>query len=179
MQTSTEELLRLLDSTRAELRRAVEAVPAARRRERPAEGRWSVAEVVEHVAGVERRIVEDVVAPRLEELRAAGTPAGPGSGPVVDPALLERLLDRSRRLTASASAQPTGAVDVEASLAALETVRAALRDAIVATDGLALAEVVLPHPVFGPLNLCGWITFLAGHEARHTAQIREVAAALA
>jgi hypothetical protein len=34
---------------------------------------------------------------------------------------------------------------------------------------------VQPHPVFGPMNLHGWIEFVAGHEARHAAQIREVA----
>jgi hypothetical protein len=35
------------------------------------------------------------------------------------------------------------------------------------------------HPVLGPIDLYQWILFVAVHEARHTAQIREIAAALA
>ena len=31
-----------------------------------------------------------------------------------------------------------------------------------------------PHPAFGPLDAHQWVLLLAGHSARHTAQIEEV-----
>ncbi len=45
-------------------------------------------------------------------------------------------------------------------------------------DGLALQEIVYPHPWLGPLNAYEWIAFIAAHMARHTEQIREVSVQL-
>jgi hypothetical protein len=53
-----------------------------------------------------------------------------------------------------------------------------LRRAILTGDGLALGTLTHPHPIFGPLTLYQWIATTAGHEGRHTAQIREIAAML-
>ena len=44
-----------LDESRAALRAAVEAVPAALRTRKPAQDRWSVAEVLEHLPGSQAR----------------------------------------------------------------------------------------------------------------------------
>jgi hypothetical protein len=41
-------------------------------------------------------------------------------------------------------------------------------------DGLALSEIVQPHPVLGPINLYQWIAFVGAHEARHAAQVMEL-----
>src|SRR5262245_21122944 len=93
---------------------------------------------------------------------------------------LARLVDRSYGVTASEAVQPQGGLDANAAWAALEATRQAFREAILSGDGLALGEVVhpRPHPVFGVLNLYQWVAFAGGHEARHTAQIREIAAAM-
>jgi len=45
-------------------------------------------------------------------------------------------------------------------------------------DGLALGEVIQPHLVLGPINIYQWLLFVGSHEARHTAQVREIAAQL-
>jgi hypothetical protein len=41
-------------------------------------------------------------------------------------------------------------------------------------DGLALANVIQPHSKLGPMSVYHWIAFLAAHESRHAAQIREM-----
>ncbi|MEQ1575221.1 MAG: DinB family protein, partial [Vicinamibacterales bacterium] len=46
-----------MDSSRARLRAAVDSVPAALRATRHAPDCWSVAEVLEHLARVERRYI--------------------------------------------------------------------------------------------------------------------------
>jgi hypothetical protein len=44
-----------------------------------------------------------------------------------------------------------------------------------ASDRLALGTLSMPHPLFGPLSAYHWLAFVGGHEARHAAQIREIA----
>jgi hypothetical protein len=60
----------------------------------------------------------------------------------------------------------------------LEEVRQGLRESLLAADGLALGEIVRPHPLLGEAILYQWIAFVGAHEARHTAQVREIGQAL-
>jgi hypothetical protein len=53
-----------------------------------------------------------------------------------------------------------------------------MRSVMRAADGLKLTDVTMPHPVFGALNLYTWFAWVGSHEARHAAQIREIAAAV-
>ena len=51
-------------------------------------------------------------------------------------------------------------------------------EVIRSTRGMPLGAVQQPHRILGELNLYEWIAFLGTHEARHAAQIRELAATL-
>ncbi len=53
-----------------------------------------------------------------------------------------------------------------------------MRDVLHAGDGLAIGTLSLPHPLFGPLTAYHWLAFVGAHEARHAAQIREIALVL-
>lgn len=178
MHPRTEEINAYLDANRAALLEEVERVAPALRETRPAPDRWSVAEVLEHLALVERRIT-GLLAGSLSAARAEGLGPERETGPVVGTFDLTRVLDRGRPVEATAAARPLGGLDARGALAALEESRAALREVLFAGDGLALGEVSLPHPVFGPLNFYQWVLFVGGHEARHVAQIRGIAGALA
>jgi hypothetical protein len=92
---------------------------------------------------------------------------------------LTELANRERRLTAGEASRPTGTVDADAAWSALTRARDALHDALREGDGWALETLSAPHPRLGALNLYQWVVFVAGHESRHTAQIREIAEALA
>ena len=87
----------------------------------------------------------------------------------------EKIVDRSFKVEAPEEIRPRTDVDAETAWTELEHARAKLRAAFVTGDGLALAEVVQPHPVLGPINIYQWMLFCASHEARHTLQIREIA----
>lgn len=95
--------------------------------------------------------------------------------PTVD---LARIADRSRPVLASNVVHPRAGLDADAALAALTRQRDVLRDVVLAHDGLALGEVIAPNAVLGPLNVYQWVVFAGSHEARHAAQIREIAAAV-
>lgn len=177
MHPRIQEILHHLDSTRERLRAVVDAVPPELRELPPGPRRWSVAEVVEHLSLVERRVAE-LLAQYLAAARTGGgLPAERGTGSVLDTLDLDLLLDRERPLVAAQSALPRG-IGWAAAWEALEQARSELRETLVGADGMALGEVVHPHPVAGPLDLYQWAAFAGVHEARHTAQLAEIAASL-
>jgi hypothetical protein len=71
MHSRTRELLDYLESQRAVLRDAFEAVPPALRDRPPAPERWSAAGVVEHLAILEERIAGMFIA-KIAAARAEG-----------------------------------------------------------------------------------------------------------
>jgi uncharacterized damage-inducible protein DinB len=173
MQPRIRELLDYLDSSHTELTRAIDAVAPADRVRRPAPERWSAADVVEHLALVESRIA-GVLLPQLAGAASGGVGPERDASPVVPTMDVVRLTDRGAPLVASEASQPRGERDLPASLRALEEQRAALRAALTAADGLALGEVIVPHPRLGPINLYQWVVFVGAHESRHAAQLREI-----
>jgi hypothetical protein len=174
MHPRIDELLRHLDTQHERLRTAVARVPKSRRDEKPNPERWSVAEVIEHLSIVEGRI-ERVFSTKLAEARASGQ-VGPEheTSPVVGTLDMDRVLDRSRKIVAAEAAQPSGKLGMDAAWERLENARKKLCESVRSADGLALCDVVHPHPVLGPINLYQWIAFVGGHEARHAAQIIEL-----
>ena len=188
MDSRTTELLDHLDRTRRALRDAVDRVPPALRERRPEPDRWSVAEVLEHLSLVERRMTAMLRA-RLDADRAiAGGPAssGPASGAaargtasVVGSIDAARLLDRTRRREAREGLRPEGTLGADGALAALEEARDRLREVVVARDGMAPGEFRFEHPAVGAMDVDQIVAFVGLHEQRHTAQIGEIADALA
>jgi uncharacterized damage-inducible protein DinB len=177
VQPRTREVLDYLDRYRCELGEAVAAVPEALRSRRPSEGAWSVAEILEHLNLVEGRIAR-LLDEELGRARTAGLGPERDTSPVLPTVPVPRLLDRNPRLEARENALPSGQVRSDDAWRHLEATRTTLRDTILAADGLALSELVLPHPRLGPLNVYQWLVFVGAHEGRHTAQVREVGAVL-
>jgi uncharacterized damage-inducible protein DinB len=172
MHSRTEDLLSYLEAQHESLRRAVESLPLERRTIRPSPDRWSVAEILEHVAIVEARL-EKLFASKVAEARAL---VGPEEAALPDlhPWDRTRVLDRSYSVTAAEAVRPRGQLDPQAAWLAAEGAYQSFREAVRASDGVPLGRIVQPHPVFGPMNLHGWVEFVAGHEARHAAQILEM-----
>jgi quinol monooxygenase YgiN len=172
------EILEHLDRHRAALRAAVESVPVEARERRPVPSRWSVAEVLEHLAIVESQIAS-LIRTRIENARQTGVRAETETTSVLPSLEIDRLLDRSTRLVSGDAALPKGDLDAASAWAKLDDERAALRQAVLAADGLALGDLSAPHRRLGSLNLYQWVIFLGGHEGRHALQIREIGETLA
>jgi len=168
------ELLEILRSARADLQAAVEEVPIAMRDRRPAPDRWSVAEVLEHLGIVERRVAQ-LLATRFAAARTEAVERERETSSICDRMPNAALQDRTVKVTAPEMLQPTGTVDAAAAWAALEEARAALNAVIRTADGLALGTLTHRHPRLGELDLYQYIGSIAGHESRHAAQVREIA----
>jgi hypothetical protein len=172
------DLFVLLEQSQAALRDAVASVPAAARTQRPAPDRWSVAEILEHLALVDARFaraVEEAIA--AARLRGLGPETG--AREPLEEGLRRRIADRSEKRQAPEVAVPSGRLDAEAAWHAMTQAHHGFRAVVEAADGLALSGVSASHPRWGPLTVYQYTELLAGHEQRHAAQIREMAGAAA
>ena len=172
MNPRTAEILACLDAQMAEFRAAVDTVPAAQREVRPSPERWSVAEIIEHVAIVERTITK--ACSRQLAAARAGLAAEAATSSVLPSMPVEHVANRNQRHIAPDRLLPTG-IGSESAMRDVESARAAFREFVTSCDGLALEQVSFPHPGLGTLNMYQWLLFAAGHQARHAAQIREIA----
>lgn len=127
---------------------------------------------MEHLAIVEGRMA-GILSSRIREERAAGLAGETSSEPMLPNLDMARVSDRTTRVQAPDFALPTG-LDGAAAWTQLEVATAALRAMLLSGDGLALANVIHPHSKLGPMSVYQWIAFLAAHESRHAAQIREM-----
>lgn len=171
------EVLGRLDAARGAVSAAVAGVPEGLRRTQPAPGRWSVAEVLEHLALVDRSFAQRM-ADAIAEARVAGL--GPEDRPrdPLPPAIERRMADRGEAREAREALRPAGGLDAAAAAAELDAARDAVRQAVSRADGLALGSVSAEHRIFGSLTMYQWVELTAAHEMRHADQIREIAGAL-
>jgi hypothetical protein len=172
------ELLDYAEAQRAALLAALEAVPEPLWTRRPDPEAWSVAEVLEHLHRVEAGVAR-LLRRRLVEARAAGLGAETDAESLLGSLDRFGLVERRRRVTAPEPVRPRGELPAAEAVSALASSRHDLRDAAAAGNGLALGTVHASHALLGPLTLYQWILFVGQHEARHAAQIRDIARRLA
>jgi hypothetical protein len=139
---------------------------------KPGPDRWSVADVVQHLTlsepfifGMHQKTMKD---PAATAERRAATQGK-------DAVILKALPDRTQRFQAPEPLRPVGApVDRDAGLAAFKAARATTLDYVQTTQGDVRAHVAdLP---IGPVDGYQVLLFLAAHNERHLAQLREVKA---
>jgi hypothetical protein len=152
-------------------------MPIDARERRPGPDRWSPAEIVDHLAIVEERL-HALIGREIDAARSRGLGVDSSRAPIGATLTPDAVANRTRRISASAASQPRAGIDLATARARLDRAREETRRTVLSADGLALGEIVLAHPVFGDLNLYEWVLFIAGHERRHTLQIREAADAV-
>lgn len=160
-------IIRRLDTARAGLEAAANAVPANFWQKPPRAGTWSAAEVIAHLTMVEGAITDGAIrllrdAPRRVPLwkrlhlppRLAGWRGMRAKTPIpLDPKLL---------------------AEREEMLARLGSLRRRTLGLLEETRDRELSAYRWPHPFFGSLNFYQWFEVVAYHEARHTRQLREI-----
>ena len=166
------DVIALLDRERAGFLAQVSLVPAARQAERPRPDRWSVAEIVEHVARIDTGVVKVLAVKSVEPVTATPEELARAG---MTPARAARIRDREERVEAPDRVRPSGTLTPDSALALLTQARAALREAVLAADPAVLESRMHPHVLIGPLTLRAWVEFAAHHDARHTQQVAEVA----
>ncbi len=166
-----------LTRVRQVFERAIDAVPADRLHRTTAD-QWTPAQIVWHLAKVERGVARMIERFDGEIPANATVPPGPSPRTILN--LLDQFnfTDRSKRLVAPEAIRPPAEVDLVAERARWADGRVQLFDAIRAA-GPRLSLMRHPHPYFGPFDGWQWTLMIARHEERHLLQLHEVVAATA
>lgn len=170
MDTDRNRLIQYLRQTRNDLVSALEGLSDGQLDFKPVPERWSIAEIVEHIARVEHSAANKII----EEFAATSPSEGVLSG-VPDEVFLERLLDRSNRFEAALALRPTNQ-PIRTSMEQFLTSRNRIIDFVQAAPQ-DFRQFSIEHRVFGRIDGHQRVLAVAGHCARHTIQISEVKSA--
>ncbi|MDQ1612101.1 MAG: hypothetical protein QOG00_2032 [Pyrinomonadaceae bacterium] len=178
------------DTVRRRLAARVENLSAPQQTFRPAEGAWSIAEIIDHLSITEQNMAQliGMLLKKSEGARASAavaasdgvdTQTAAGAPPPFQPFTLDNYIEQVRevKLTAPERVRPGGNVTLADALANLGRTRAdieALRPRLEAAD---LGAATYPHPAFGEFNSAQWLAFIGLHERRHLRQIENLMAA--
>ena len=173
-----EQAHKYLAFTRNQLQEATAGLTAEQVRFKPESDRWSIAEIVEHLATAHERVLTRV----LEQFPQAPAPEPGRDSPMLDALILEKVPDRSMKANAPEFALPKGLLSPQEALDRIT--RSYLRLAEFLDSTPDLREHVLDSP---PLRFVTngahttadgyqWALFAAAHDERHVCQIMEVKA---
>jgi hypothetical protein len=160
------QVLQHLDRERDGLIAATVGLSEAQANFKPSPDSWSVAQIMEHLA-----LVEDRVIGRISQLLESSPAVQEGKVEDSDAVLIAKVRDRSQKFQAPEPVQPAGA-RLSDSLERLGASRGKLADLLTSAPP-DFRQRSMPHPVFGPLDAHQWLIALAGHCGRHTQQISE------
>jgi uncharacterized damage-inducible protein DinB len=138
---------------------------------RPAPGRWTVAECLEHIVTVETRLLDRIQTTLEKGPDSSRRSALEGQ----DAALVARTVGRVQRFAAPEILVPTGRVPDEQLLHEFEAARQRSCDFAASTQA-DLRGHFFQHPIFGDLDLYQWLLMIAAHCDRHRVQSEEVIA---
>ncbi|HEY8394420.1 MAG TPA: DinB family protein [Thermaerobacter sp.] len=174
-------ILQTLDDVKAYIDRARQRVlalaaqvPPADWRRKPAPGRWSVLDNLEHLVLTERFSTE-LLERMLQRARREGRTSGRGTAGWVDARPV--MLEAARRVyTAPVWAEPRGRWSEEEIASQLALSRRELESLLQEFPAYDVERVVEPHPLYGwPFNAAQWVHFVGLHEDRHARQLRRLA----
>lgn len=135
---------------------------------KPAEGKWSAVQVMEHLYLMEKAITAGI----MQALSA-------DSDTTTEPKPYQLTLDRSRFIEAPPQLVPTEEfIPLGDVRARLDQSRSALETVLAQSDKDVWSRKAYPHPVFGMMDVAQWVDFVGIHEERHLAQLKEVLAAV-
>ncbi|MDH3745666.1 MAG: DinB family protein [Acidobacteriota bacterium] len=163
------ELVEVLEESRSELEALAAHATGDDWNWKPAEDRWSVGEVVEHLVLTEEGF-QGMVAGSLEggmDPEWQATLGGPGVSGIV-----AMMKDRSQKFQAPAEFVPTGEPSREELLGRFAALRAKSLDFVRSTHA-----PIKQHTAEGPagkMNVHQWMAFCGAHNLRHNLQIKEV-----
>jgi DinB superfamily len=164
-----ERAIAYLEETRERLLQTARGLSLAQLQYKPSSDRWSIAEMVEHVAFVEGRIQAGIK-------KALGQQATTCERALKDDELVERIVGRTKRMKAPDVVVPTGRWPLDQLFPEFELARKRSIEFARTTDA-PLRRHSYPHPFFGELDCYQWLLVIPSHSERHRLQAEEVIAA--
>ncbi|HEV7746782.1 MAG TPA: DinB family protein [Pyrinomonadaceae bacterium] len=159
-------VLKRLDSIHQKLLSTVAPLEPNVYSQRPAEGEWSVAEIVHHLCLVEGRVTHELEVAIGREPRRVG--------------FLRRFIPTSivslrlLRVKSPKAMTPLDAPALDVALENFNQARNNLKALCAKHSTERLRNVVFKHPFLGEIDGVATVSFVGYHEQRHYKQIREV-----
>jgi hypothetical protein len=168
-----------LTASRDRIQALVGGLTVEQWRFRPAEGRWSIGECLEHIMRVENRVL-GLITKKLDEDAPQPEKQLPAAQRDERDALVSKsVVDRTVSRQAPEAARPTGEWgDGNELLAEFRKTRQRTTEFAATTHG-DLRSYFHTHGAFGELDCYQWLIVLSLHGARHAQQIEEIQAAAA
>lgn len=169
-ESEKQEGLAQLNRTRTGVVEATKGLSEAQWKFKPGPGRWSVAEVLEHIV-----ITEDFLLENTSQ-KVMQAPAGKADRDYksIDKMVLSAIADRTQKVQAPDPLIPSGRRSPQESLDHFLKSRARTMQFLESTPGLR--EHVVDSPLGQPLDAYQWLLYISAHSERHTKQILEVKA---
>jgi hypothetical protein len=171
-----QEVLEQISNQRQGLLDASSGLSEAQLDYKPAEGEWSISDILHHMALTDEANAK-LAANMLKQTAEKNLPADP----TPEASVLGSLDEFMPKIT-GAKVQAPERVAPRSHLPAAESIArlSASREKVVATfehlGGYDLTELTYPHPLLGDLNGYQWLIIAGKHESRHTAQIARIKA---
>lgn len=157
-----------LERMKADLLARIDGIDAARLQHSPAPGKWSAAQVMDHVCSAEGRSVEYI---RKKTLDPKSVPPA-GFMCAVRTLLLQTALSSPFRFRApEVVAQVPDSPPVDEVIARWASVRSDLRGLIETLPEDLLKRALFRHAVAGRMNMSQTLDFMLSHLKRHAGQI--------
>ncbi len=160
-------LVEMLEQSQAETEALVAEATGEKWEAKPEEDRWSVAEVVEHLAIVE----EELFGVASDALTGEVDPEWETTATQGIDGLVTMVQDRTQKFQAPEGMQPQGGSTREALIARYEAARAKTLAFVKDTDA-----PVKKHTADGPpgkMNVHQWLALIGAHNLRHNKQIED------
>ncbi|HEY1529151.1 MAG TPA: DinB family protein [Candidatus Angelobacter sp.] len=157
---------------------ATAGLSEAQLRFKPAADRWSIAEILEHMALVHQRILTRV----LEQLPQGSAPESGRDSQLIDALVREKIPDRSIKAIAPEFIQPTGRVSPSESLERIFRDYERLGEFLESTSDLRGHILdspplrVVTNGAHTTMDGYQWAMAAAAHDERHVRQILELKA---
>ena len=140
---------------------------------RPAPGKWSIGEMLDHLSLAERTFAR-VTSRILQQAAGLGLIGGPGSMEPLTHRIDRALFDAPAG--APESVLPLPDRPLPHLLSSLEESRVRLLEVSSRVDGRMVGGVTIHHFQLGDLNFYQWLALEGAHELKHLAQIRQIKA---
>lgn len=169
---SISEIYEANDKIREKLKEIVSVLTEEQANFLPEGEKWTVANLVEHIALVENGVTR-ISAKLLGEAQAAGAKAG-GEAKISEDFLQKAAWGRTQKFEAPERVHPTGNLTIVESLAKLDENRPKLEELRPLFESVECSNFKFPHPAFGDMSAHEWLALIGGHELRHIAQIKNI-----
>jgi transcriptional regulator of NAD metabolism len=131
--------------------------------------KWTIAEIVEHIAIVQNGMTK-ISAKLLTQAKAAGK-ASDGAARLSENFASKAAEAQTLKFEAPDRVRPTGNQSIEESLRKMDEAREELEKLRPLFELVECSDYKFPHPFMGDLTAHEWLALIGGHEARHLRQI--------